>query len=98
MKLFWFSREFEELAIGVLTVFDKSTRNNVKDVLVIRYIEDLNMDCLELAVYCKCKKFVSNSIVQSILDDIWNGKKSDSHITDVGTFNQHFYLGFCRRY
>lgn len=36
------------------------------------------MDCLELAVHCKCKKFVSNTTVQQILDNIWEGKKNDS--------------------
>ena len=36
------------------------------------------MDSLELAVHCKCKKFVSNSTVQSILDNIWNGTRNDS--------------------
>lgn len=34
------------------------------------------MDCLELAVYCKCKKFVAQSLVQTILDNIWNNNRS----------------------
>lgn len=36
------------------------------------------MDSLELAVHCKCKRFVSNSTVQTILDNIWEGKRNDS--------------------
>lgn len=32
------------------------------------------MDCLELAVYCKCKKFVSQPLIQTILDNIWNNQ------------------------
>ena len=74
---FDFHRNFEDLAIGVLTVYDRNTRENVNDVLVIRYLKDLEMDILELAVHCKCKRFVSNSTVQCILDNIWQGKRND---------------------
>ncbi len=66
------------MAIGVLKVYDKNTRENVNDVLVIRYIRHLEMDSLELAVRCKCKRFVSNTTVQSILDNIWEGRRNDS--------------------
>ena len=54
------------MAIGVLEFFDKNTRENVVDVLVIRYLKDLEMDSLELAVLCKCQRFVSNSTIQRI--------------------------------
>ena len=59
------------MAIGVLEFFDKNTRENVIDVLVIRYIKEFGMDCLELAALCKCEKFVSHSTVQRILDHLW---------------------------
>ena len=62
------------MAIGVLNCFEKHTRENIVDVLVMRYMRDLNMDCLELAVRCKCKNFVSHQIVQAILDNIWVGR------------------------
>ena len=32
------------------------------------------MDCLQIAVECKCEKFVSSSNVQSCLDKIWIGQ------------------------
>ena len=42
------------------------------------------MDVLELACECKCEDFVSNIIVQNILDDIWKSKKqTDSSIKPV---------------
>ncbi len=66
------------MAIGVLKVFDKSTRDNIIDVLVIRYIKHLEMDNLELAVHCKCERFVSSTSVQTILDTIWEGKRDDA--------------------
>ena len=65
------------MAIGLLGVYYKNTRENVVDVLVIRYIEELGMDCLELAVHCECEKFVSSPTVQRILTNIWNGKKNN---------------------
>jgi hypothetical protein len=45
----------------------------VDDVLIIRYIKEYGLDCLELAVECKCKKFLSSPIVQSNLNNIWRG-------------------------
>jgi hypothetical protein len=68
--------EFENKAIGVLEVFDKNTKENVVDVLVIRYLKELGMDCLELAVLCKCERFVSNTTVQRILDYIWSDTRN----------------------
>ncbi len=68
------------MAIGTLKVYDKNTRDNVIDVLVIRFIEHFKMDCLELAVDFECKRFVSNTTVQTILDNIWNGKAKDCSI------------------
>ena len=54
-------------------MYQEKTRKVVDDVLIIRYIKHLEMDCLELAVHCKCKRFVSNPLIQRILDTIWNG-------------------------
>ena len=81
---FAFDRQFEDLAVGVLRIYDKNTRECVNDVLVIRYIRDLEMDSLELAVHCKCDRFVSNSTVQSILDNIWRGKTNDTSHMVIG--------------
>jgi succinate dehydrogenase flavin-adding protein (antitoxin of CptAB toxin-antitoxin module) len=63
------------MAIGVLEVFAKNTSEAVDDVLIIRYIRQLDIDHLELAYICNCKKFISNSLVQRVLDKIWKGKK-----------------------
>ena len=64
------------MAIGVLDVYDKNTIENVVNVLVIRYFPELGMDCLELAVLCQCKRFVSNSTVQRILDYAWKDTRT----------------------
>ena len=74
------------MAIGVLEVFDKNTRENVIDVLVIRYFPELEIDCLELAVLCNCKNFVSNSTVQSILDYLWCDTRKKYLDFDVVSF------------
>ena len=47
------------MAIGVVKTFDDKLREEVNDVLIVRYIEHLKMDCLELAVWCGCKDFVA---------------------------------------
>ncbi len=65
------------MATGVLEVFDKNTRESVIDVLIIRYFPELGMDCLELAVLCKCQQFVSSSTVQRILDYIWHDTRNE---------------------
>jgi hypothetical protein len=68
--------EFEKLAIGVLTVFERNTRDAMSDLFIVRYIDFLQKDCLELAVDSECKNFVSNRLVQKVMDDIWYGNKS----------------------
>jgi len=73
--LFNYERDFEVLAVNVLQTFDKSTRDIINDVLIIRYIELVNMDCLQLAVHCDCKEFVSMPIVQNVINDIWKGNR-----------------------
>jgi hypothetical protein len=55
-----------------LETFDKYTRDNVYDVLVLRYLKDFEMDVLELACECKCENFVSNIIIQNILNNLWS--------------------------
>jgi hypothetical protein len=82
-------RLFEDMAIGVLEIFDKNTSEAVDDVLIIRYIRQLEIDHLELAYICKCKKFMSNSLVQRVLDNIWTGKKP---IKDVLVNNHLSYF------
>jgi hypothetical protein len=53
------------------------------------------MDVLELACECKCENFVSNIIVQNILNDIWSHKnETDSSIEPVTFFKVEFYFIF----
>ena len=59
-------------------MFQSHTREIVDDVLIIRYIDLVGMDCLQLAVECKCRKFISSSIVQSCLNDIWKGTRKNT--------------------
>ena len=42
------------MALGVVEFFDKNTTEAVDDVLIIRYIQELKIDHLDLAVVCKC--------------------------------------------
>ncbi len=63
------------MAIGVLNVYDQNTRDIINDVLAVRYIPLFGMDCLKLAMHCDCKRFLSTSVIQNILDDIWKGKR-----------------------
>jgi hypothetical protein len=66
------------MAIGLLKVYDLNTRDLIKDVLPVRYIPLFGMDCLQLAMHCQCKRFLSTPIIQNILDDIWKGKRKKS--------------------
>jgi hypothetical protein len=66
-------REFEDMAVGLLKFYDRNTRDVINDVLIIRYIPLFSMDCLELAVHCKCKEFLSTSVVQKVLTKICSG-------------------------
>jgi hypothetical protein len=46
------------------------------------------MDVLELACECKCENFVSNLIVQNILNDLWSHNyQTDNSMTPVIYFN-----------
>ena len=65
------------MAIGVVKTFN-GKMIEVNDVLIVRYIDHLKMDCLELAVLCDCKEFISMSVVQRALDNLWCGKNCDT--------------------
>ena len=74
INFIYFESEFEEMAIGVLTLFDKSTDDIINGVILLRKIPFYNLDCLQMAVEADCQKFVSLSCVQNLLTDIWYGK------------------------
>ena len=65
------------MAIGVVKIFDEKMREELNDVLIVRYISHLKMDCLDLAVLCDCKEFISMNVVQRVIDNLWNGDKCD---------------------
>ena len=66
------------MAIGVITIFEEHSRDVVYDVLIRRYIKDYDLDCLQLSVECNCETFVSSSVVQRNLNNIWIGpRKAD---------------------
>ena len=68
------AKDFEEMAIGVINIFDKSTDDIINGVILLRKIPFYNLDCLQMAVEGDCQKFVALSSVQSLLTDIWYGK------------------------
>jgi hypothetical protein len=63
------------LAIGLLKVYDETISGTIRDVLIIRYIPLFGMDCMELAENCGCMMFLSDPIINNILEDIWAGRK-----------------------
>jgi hypothetical protein len=51
------------------------------------------MDVLELASECKCENFVSNIIVQNILNNLWSHKnQTDNLKTQVKYFNMEIFI------
>ena len=69
-----YANYFEEMAIGVLNIFDATTDDLINGVILLRKIPFYNLDCLQMAVIADCKTFVSLSSVQNLLTDIWHGK------------------------
>ena len=63
------------MAIELVRTFSKKTSGNITDVLILRYENNLKMDNLELAIQSHCRIFVSDRIIQSILDEVWLGTK-----------------------
>ena len=66
------------MAMGVVKAFEERMIEELNDVLIVRYMEHLNMDCLELAVLCGCEEFISMSVVQRVLTSLWHGQKFDT--------------------
>jgi hypothetical protein len=69
---FFFS-EFEDLAIDVLKVFEMNTRDLIIDILVLRHVDAVGFDCLELARKCDCERFIGHPVVQRSIDHLWDG-------------------------
>ena len=80
------------MAIDVLKIFEKNTTENVEDVLVVRFLDDFGMDCIELAILCKCERFISHTTVQNILETIWKGKIIYNKSVYYNYFNVKRYI------
>ena len=68
------NREFEDMACGVLEIFDSRMDDIVNGVVLLQKIPYYGLNCLQLAVEAKCLKFISLSTVQNLLTEIWNGR------------------------
>jgi hypothetical protein len=65
------------MAIGLVKVYDKNTRDVINDLLIVRYVPFIGMDCLELSAHCQCTSFLALNVIQHIFNNIWNGQKQD---------------------
>ena len=70
---FIYTSEFENLAIGVLNIFDLNSDDLINSIVLLRQINIYGMDCLQMAVEARCLKFVSLPTVQILITEIWNG-------------------------
>jgi hypothetical protein len=61
------------MANDLLNIMTRKKRDNTDDVFILRFLKEYQMDCLELAVVCDCKRFVSNEIIQNTLNNLWTG-------------------------
>jgi hypothetical protein len=46
--------EFEQMSIGVLNIFDKTTDDIINGVILLRKIPYFSLDCLQMAVEADC--------------------------------------------
>jgi len=59
---------------GVLEKFDETSDNFSNGVLLLQRVPYYKLNCIELAAQADCKKFIAQTPVQCLLNDIWNGK------------------------
>jgi len=66
-------REFEELSIRILNLFDLKEDDDYNIKLLYSFkIKELNCDLLYLAYKGRCQKFVSTLTVQKTIQMMWN--------------------------
>ncbi len=68
------AKEFENLAIGVMRIFDNNTKYSINKFLKHTRASFLNLDCLDFAVQCKCKNFLALPNIQSVITERWYRK------------------------
>lgn len=62
------------MAINIINLWDQNTNNFMNSIILFNTTSfSRDIDNLQMAVECKCKKFVANGVVQAFLDDVWNG-------------------------
>lgn len=76
---FIFFRQYEELAIGVLSeCYDQEEDRTL--IMMIRELPNWgSTTCLTMAVQAQNRKFIAQSVVQNLLTQIWMGKISDEN-------------------
>lgn len=70
------SKEFEELAIGVLKSASMAKTNEAQDLILRENEYFYNHTTLQLGIKAEAEEFISCLAVQELLSDIWHGKIS----------------------
>lgn len=68
---FFFHRFFETAAIGTLETMKSNSHIFITYCVLLKNVELYNVDCLQMAMICDCKRFVSQPIIQSLFENIW---------------------------
>lgn len=69
------------MAIGVLKIFDEKTLNEVNTAILLYKVSFVdNLNNIQLAYKCKCKQFIADPCVQSVISSLWENKKIDDNI------------------
>lgn len=67
-------REFENYATGALDIIYNNSHILISYCVLLREVVFYNIDCLQMAMVCDCKQFVSQPVVQQLFDSIWWGQ------------------------
>ena len=87
-------REFENFATGTLDQFEKKT-NDISFAILLRTNDRFNMSPVEMAIEFNNEKFISNSLVQHLIEIYWYGhdySKASWRFTRVFIDNLSFGL------
>lgn len=65
--------EFVEMSVALINMFDEALDDEDNYTHLLDEVSIFGLNCLELAVIGKRMKFVSTTLVQNLLTEIWNG-------------------------
>ena len=65
-------RQFENIAVKLLELFDQEEDDNLEDNLLLTEIDFFGMHLVKLAMIGNCKKFIATETVQRVISDLWN--------------------------